>query len=165
MLDSQFYFAYGTAEEQTGQVDKAAGLLKKSIDLDPANNAEAYNYLGFMWVDRGLKLDEAGELIKKALEIRPDEPAYVDSLGWYYFKKGEFKRAVEMLKKAAALIKPEDSIVDEHLGDAYAASGDTANALVYWQRAAALDKDNKEIGAKIAEIRQKIAHTEAPAHP
>ena len=163
MLDSQFYFAYGTAAEQCGQLDKAAGLLRKSIDLDPKSAAEAYNYLGFMWVDRGLKLEEAGGLIKKALEIKPDEPAYIDSLGWYYFKKGEFKRAVETLRKAASLIQPEDAIVDEHLGDAYAASGDTASALDYWQKAAAIDKENKEITVKIAGARQKLARQGAPA--
>jgi len=164
MLDSQFYFAYGTAAEQSGLVDKAAELLKKSIELDPKSAAEAYNYLGFMWVDRGLHLDEAGALIKKALDLKPDEPAYVDSLGWYYFKKGDFKRAVETLKKAATLIQPEDAIVDEHLGDAYSASGDTANALVYWQKAATLDKDNKAIPMKIAGARQKLARQAAPAH-
>jgi len=164
MLDAQFYFAYGAAAEQCGDLDKAAGLLKKSIELDPQSAAEAYNYLGYMWVDRGLKLDEAAELIKKALEMDHDNPAFTDSLGWYYFKKGDLKRAVETLKKAASQIKPEDAVVDEHLGDAYAASSDTADALDLWQRAAAIDKDNKEIAVKIAGARQKLARQGAPAH-
>ena len=127
--------------------------------------AEACNYLGFMWVDRGLKLDEAGDLIKKALRMKPDEPAFIDSLGWYYFKKGDFKRAVETLKKAAALIQPEDSVVDDHLGDAYAASGDTAAALDSWKKAAALDRDNKTIAVKIAGALQKLARRGSPAPP
>ncbi len=165
MLDAAFYFAYGAAAEQAGQVDKAATLLKKSIDLDPANGAEAYNYIGFMWVDRGIKLDEAAGLIKKALEMEPGNPAYIDSLGWYYFKKGEFTQAVETLKKAATTIQPEDAIVDEHLGDAYAAINDTARALDYWQRAASIDKENKEITEKIAGARQKLAHKGSPARP
>ena len=164
MLDAQFYFAYGAAAEQCGDLDKAAGLLKKSIELDPQSAAEAYNYLGYMWVDRGLKLVEAAELIKKALEMDHDNPAFTDSLGWYYFKKGDLKRAVETLKKAASQIKPEDAVVDEHLGDAYAASSDTADALDLWQRAAAIDKDNKEIAVKIAGARQKLARQGAPAH-
>jgi tetratricopeptide (TPR) repeat protein len=117
-----------------------------------------------MWVDRGLKLDEAGELIKKALRMDPENPAYIDSLGWYFFKKGNFKQALETLKKAAALIKPEDATVDEHLGDAYAATSDTIHALEYWQRAAALDKDNKEIPVKIAGARQKLARQAPPAN-
>jgi tetratricopeptide (TPR) repeat protein len=164
MLDAQFYFAYGAAAEQAGQVDRAAELLKKSIELDPAGAAEAYNYIGFMWVDRGMKLDEGAGLIKKALRMDPDNAAYIDSLGWYYFKKGEFAQAVETLKKAAKTIQPEDAVVDEHLGDAYSASNDTPHALDYWQRALAIDKDNKEIAVKIAGARQKLARQGAPAH-
>jgi tetratricopeptide (TPR) repeat protein len=166
MLDSRFYFAYGAAAEQSGQVEKAAALLQKSIDLepDPQDAGEAYNYLGYMWVDRGMKLDEGGDLIKKALKIEPANPAYVDSLGWYYFKKGDFKDAIETLKKAAASIQPEDATVDEHLGDAYAAANDMTHALDLWQRAAALDKDNKEITVKIAGARQKLAHEGPPAN-
>ena len=159
MLDSRFYFAYGSAAEQAGDLEQAALLLKKSIDLDPKSAAESYNYLGYMWADRGIKLDEAGELIKKALRLDPDNPAYLDSLGWYYFKKGDLKRAIELLMKAASLIKPEDPTVDEHVGDAFAASNDTAQALAYWQRAAAIDKDNKAITVKIAGARQKLAHS------
>jgi tetratricopeptide (TPR) repeat protein len=167
MLDAQFYFSYGAAAEQAGQVDKAADLLKKSIELDPQSAAEAYNYIGFMWVDRGLKLDEAAGYIKKALQMDPDNPAYIDSLGWYYFKKGNFPQAVQLLKKAAKLIQPEDAVVDEHLGDAYSASNDTPDALNYWQRASGIDKENKEILVKIAGARQKLARqgTPAPATP
>jgi tetratricopeptide (TPR) repeat protein len=164
MLDAQFYFAYGAAAEQSGQVEKAAELLKKSIELDPAGAAEAYNYIGFMWVDRGLKLDEAAGLIKKALDMDPRNPAYIDSLGWYYFKKGDLAQAVETLKKAAATIQPEDAVVDEHLGDAYSASNDTPHALDYWQRASSIDKENKEIAVKIAGARQKLARQGAPPH-
>lgn len=162
MLDGQFYFAYGAAAEQAGQVDKAAELLQKSISLDPENSAEACNYLGYMWAERGQKLDEAGDLIKKALALQPDNPAYLDSLGWYYFKKGDLKEALDNLKKAVRLIQPEDAVVDEHLADVYAAQNDTAQALTYWQKAAALDKDNKEIAVKIAGAKQKLAHQPVP---
>jgi tetratricopeptide (TPR) repeat protein len=164
MLGAQFYFDFGAAEEESGHMDKAVDLFKKSIALDPKNSAEAYNYLGFMWVDRGLNLDEAGGYIKKALEMDPENPAYIDSLGWYYFKKGEFAQAVETLRKAATLIQPEDAIVDEHLGDAYSATNDTTNALKYWEKASGIDKDNKEILVKIAGARQKLARQGAPAH-
>jgi tetratricopeptide (TPR) repeat protein len=164
MLDAQFYFAYGAAAEQAGQVERAAELLKKSIELDPANAAEAYNYIGFMWVDRNMKLDEGAALIRKALSMDPDNAAYIDSLGWYYFKKGEFAQAVQTLKKAAIAIQPEDAVVDEHLGDAYSASNAMPQALDYWQRASAIDKDNKEIAVKIAGARQKLARQGAPAH-
>ncbi|HEX4086787.1 MAG TPA: tetratricopeptide repeat protein [Chthoniobacteraceae bacterium] len=163
MLDAEFYFAYGAAAEQAGQLDKAVEMLKKSIQLDPQAAAEAYNYIGFMWVDRGMNLDEGADYIKKALRMDPDNPAYLDSLGWYYFKKKDIKNAVELLKKAAKLIQPEDATVDEHLGDAYAASNETAKALEYWQRSSNIDKDNKEIAVKIAGAKEKLAKQDHPA--
>lgn len=163
LLDAQFYFTYGAAAEQAGEVDKAADLLKKAIDLDPDNAAEPQNYLGFMWVDRNMHMEEAGGLIRKALKADPTNPAYIDSMGWYYFKKGDFKQALENLKRAAVTIHPEDPQVDEHVGDAYSASGDTAAALDYWQKAAALDRDNRELGVKIAGAREKLARQPAPS--
>ena len=164
MLNAQFYFAYGAAAEQSGQLDKAVEMLKKSIELDPQNAAEANNYIGYMWVDRGMNLDEGADYIKKALQMDPDNPAYMDSLGWYYFKKNDLKNAVQLLTKAARLIQPEDATVDEHLGDAYNASSDTAKALEYWQRSSNIDKENKEIAVKIAGAKQKLAKQGAPAH-
>jgi tetratricopeptide (TPR) repeat protein len=68
LLTGTFYFQYGAAAEQAGLVDKATELLRESIRLDPAVAAEAYNYIGYMWVDRDMNLEEAGEMIKKALE-------------------------------------------------------------------------------------------------
>jgi tetratricopeptide (TPR) repeat protein len=164
MLNGLFYFSYGQASEQAGLTDKAAELLKKSIELDPDGKTvdkpgEVYNYLGYMWVERGEHLDEAGELIKHALEVEPDNPAYIDSFGWWFFKKGEPQKAIEQLKKAAAAIKPEDAVVYEHLGDAYAKLNDVAQALVYWQKAAALEPENKTaIAEKIENAKQKMAH-------
>ncbi len=162
MLDGQFYRAYGEAADMAGQSDKAAEMLKKAIDLDPGNAADAYNDLGFMWVDHGVNLDEAGGLIKKALLMDPGNPAFIDSLGWYYFKKGDIPHALENLKKAASLIQPEDAEVDEHLGDAYAAANDETKALDYWTRSAGIDKQNKEILVKIAGARQKLAGQGTP---
>src|SRR5260370_4393629 len=85
LIDGNFYFNYGATAEQAGLVDKAAMLLKKSIELDPSKAAQAYNYLGYMWGDRNQNLDDAGSMIKKALEIEPDNGAFLDSLGWVYF--------------------------------------------------------------------------------
>ena len=105
LIDGSFYFNYGATAEQAGLVDKAATLLKKSIELDPSKAAQAYNYLGYMWVDRNLNLDEAGSMIRKALEIEPENGAFLDSLGWFYFKKGDFARALTELLHAADLIQ------------------------------------------------------------
>lgn len=165
MLNGQFFFDYGAAAEQTGLIQKAAELFKKTIEIDPtgsslASPGAAYNYLGFMWVDRGLNLDEGGALIKRALEMEPDNAAYIDSLGWYYYKKGEPEKALAEVLKAVNLIKPEDAVVYDHVGDIYQKLGNIAQALTYWQKAVALDPaspGNKPIAEKIENAKQKMA--------
>jgi len=163
LLNSWFFVKYGAAAEQAGLLDKAAELLKRAISLDPANAAEAYNYLGYMWVDRGENLDEAGEMIKKAVELEPDNGAFIDSLGWYHYKKGEPEKALKELLRAAENIKPEDAVVYDHIGDAYLALGRTAEALSSWQKALSLEQDNKKIAEKIESVKQKV--TSAPTLP
>jgi tetratricopeptide (TPR) repeat protein len=165
LIDGSFYFNYGAAAEQVGLIDKAAALLKKSIELDPSKAAQAYNYLGYMWVDRNLNLDEAGGYIKKALEIEPDNGAYCDSLGWFYFKKGEFERALTELMHAAELTTPPDPVVYEHIGDTHRALGDLSQALNYWQKALALDPQNQGLASKIEQSKAKLTSnpTNSPA--
>ena len=83
IVNAKFYFNYGATAEQAGfMMKKPADLLRKSIALDPANAAEAYNYLGYMWADHNMHLDEAEEMIKRALQIEPNNGSYLDSLGW-----------------------------------------------------------------------------------
>ena len=91
VLNARFYFDYGAAADQAGLYDKAADLLRKSIALDPANAAEAYNYIGFMWAEHNLHLDEAEEMIGRALQLDPNNGAYLDSLGWLYYRKGKVR--------------------------------------------------------------------------
>jgi tetratricopeptide (TPR) repeat protein len=168
LLNYEFYLKYGAAAERAGLTEKAAELLKQSIELEP-NNAEAYNYLGYMWADRGEQLDEAAEMIKKALELDPDNGAFIDSLGWLYFKKGEYEKALKELQRAAEVIKPEDAVVFDHLADTYQALSKTAEALNLWQKALALSADDKEqadkISGKIEAAKQKVTSGPPPAPP
>jgi tetratricopeptide (TPR) repeat protein len=172
LLNAGFYFNYGAAAEQAGKLDKAAELLKQSIDLDP-NAAEAYNYLGYMWVDRGQRLEEAGALIKKALELEPEKGAYLDSLGWFYFKRGDAEKAIPELLRAQENIvreeKHDDPTVLDHIGDAYSKLGKTPEALTYWQRAVAIEQEDKALSARIAEkiesAKQKVTSGPAPVEP
>src|SRR6202795_4916935 len=165
LLDGSFYFNYGATAEQAGLVEKAATLLKKSIELDPSKSAQAYNYLGFMWVDRNMDLDEGGAMIKKALEIEPENGAYLDSLGWFYFKKGDFNRAITELLHAADLIDPPDPVVDEHIGDTYRSLGDSPQALSYWQKALTLDPHNSSLTSKIDQAKAKMTSNLNSAAP
>jgi tetratricopeptide (TPR) repeat protein len=165
LLDGSFYFNYGATAEQGGLVDKAATLLKKSIELDPSKAAQAYNYLGFMWVDRNMNLDEAGSMIRKALEIEPENGAYLDSLGWYYFKKGDFARAITELLHAADLINPPDPVVYEHIGDTYRSLGNGPQALNYWQKALTLDPQNQSLTSKIDQAKAKMTSNPTNSSP
>jgi len=162
LLNAAFYFAYGAAAEQAGLLDKAVELLKKSIELDPNNSAQAYNYLGYMWVDRGINLDEASAMIKKALDEEPDNGAYLDSSGWLCFKQGDFEGALKQLLKAVDTLKPEDATVYDHLADTYQKLGNVPEALRYWQKALGLhqdDLDPKKVQDKIDTAKQKVTAT------
>ena len=165
LIDGSFYFNYGATAEQAGLLDKAASLLKKSIELDPSKAAQAYNYLGYMWVDRDLNLDEAGSLIKKALEIEPDNGAYRDSLGWFYFKKSDFSRAIIELIHAAQLITPPDPVVYEHIGDTYRALGNMPQAIAYWQKALNMDPQNQDVASKIEQSKTKLTSNPTNSPP
>ncbi len=161
LLSAQFYFQFGETAEQAGLFDKAAAMLQKSLGMqdDPQMIATTSNYLGYMWVEHDQHVDEGGDLIKKALEIDPENGAYLDSLGWYYYKKSQFDQAVEQLQKAVEKTKPEDATVYEHLGDAYLKVNETAKAVDCWKKALDLDPSNPNIPA----LNKKIADTKPAA--
>ena len=162
MANGRFYFEYGAAAERAGLYDKAAELFKQSIDQDPANAAEAYNYLGFMWADQGSHLDEAEDYIKRALAADPENGAYLDSIGWLHYRQGHYEQALAELLSAADALKRDDPVVFDHIGDTYAALKQTRKALEYWEKAQALEPENKKIATKIAEAKSRLSKS-APA--
>ena len=149
IVNAKFYFNYGATAEQAGLYEKAADLLRKSIALDPANAAEAYNYIGYMWADHNMYLDEAEDMIKRALQIEPDNGSYLDSLGWVEFRKGRFDQALADLLRAAKNMEHEDAVVFEHIGDVYLKLNRVPQALEAWQKALVLDPKNKKLSEKI----------------
>ena len=155
-VNAKFYFNYGMAAEQAGLYDKAADLLRKSIALDPENSAEAYNYLGYMWADHNMNLDEAETMIRRALQSEPDNASYLDSLGWVEFRKGQFDRALDNLLRAAKTAQREDPVVFEHIGDTYLKLNRSREALEAWQKALALDPKNKNLADKIQATKKAI---------
>src|SRR5207247_6251087 len=120
VVNGQFFFEYGAAAERAGLCDRAVEFFKKSVQLDPANAAEAYNYLGFMWAEQNTHLDEAEDYIRKALASDPNNGAYLDSLGWLHYRRGNYEQALGELLNAARALKAEDGTVFEHIGDTYA---------------------------------------------
>lgn len=147
-LDEGFYFQYAMSAERAGDFDRAEELFTKAIDLVPAEaeeeKAKSLNYLGYMWLEREKNLDEAGEMIKKANQLAPDNAAYLDSLGWFYHLKGDYGKAIEHLLRAEELTADEpDVVIFEHLARTYHAKGENAEAKRYLERALALDPDAK----------------------
>jgi len=157
VVNAKFYFNYGAAAEQAGLYEKAADLLRKSIALDPANSAEAYNYIGYMWADHNMNLDEAETMIKRALESEPNNASYLDSLGWVEFRKGKFDQALTDLLRAAKTVERDDPVVFEHIGDTYLKLNRVPEALDAWQKALVLDPKNKNLTDKIEGTKKTIS--------
>lgn len=131
--------------------------LKACLALDPTD-AEVMNFLGYLYAEENVNLDEALALLTKALATDPDNPFYLDSLGWVYYRKGDGQRAVEYIRKAILLMDTDDdAILRDHLGDAYLLIGEVDKAIAEWQRARRLDP-------KLEGVQQKIdAHRNATA--
>jgi len=104
------------------------------------------NYLGYMLADRGMKLDESLIMIKKAVDLEPANGAYLDSLGWAYFKLGKYDQAEDNLTKAS-LHMGSDPTVQQHLGDLYQRTGRLKLAAAHWERA--IQEWNKTVAAEV----------------
>ena len=103
--------------------------------------------LGYIYAEQGVNLDEAIELIGKALSIEPENGAYIDSLGWAYFKKGQIQEALKELERAVGLL--EDPVIYDHLGDAYFESGKIKKALEQWRKSLELDPEQEQVSIKL----------------
>ena len=120
-------------------------MFRKVLPSD-SQNAMTLNYLGYMLADRGVKLEEALGLIKKAIELEPSNGAYMDSLGWAYFRMGKYDQAEAELVKASQRIGT-DPTVHDHLGDVYQKTGRLKLAVAHWERAVA--EWNKTVAPEI----------------
>ncbi len=137
-----FYFR-GICYERSHQWPKAEADLKEALKLFP-EQPHVLNYLGYSWIDQGLHLDEAMGMIKRAVAQRPDDGYIVDSLGWAYFRIGNYEEAVKQLERAIEL-KPEDPTINDHLGDAYWRVGRTLEAKFQWAHARDMKPDPDEL--------------------
>jgi tetratricopeptide (TPR) repeat protein len=138
-------FVLGSIYERQKRFEPAEAAFKKVLANDP-RSAITLNYLGYMMADRGTHLDEALGYIKKAVELDPQNGAYLDSLGWAYFKLGNYDLAEENLRKASERIG-NDATVQDHLGDVYQKMGRLKQAAAHWQRA--LEEWGKTVPADV----------------
>jgi Flp pilus assembly protein TadD len=113
----------------------------KALSLRP-DEAELLNYLGYAWIDRGERLQEAMGMVEKAVAANPRSGAIVDSLGWAHYRLGNYKKAVEILEQAVEL-EAGDPEINNHLGDAYWMVGRKDEAGFQWRRVLTLKPDDK----------------------
>ncbi|HEY2322685.1 MAG TPA: tetratricopeptide repeat protein, partial [Thermoanaerobaculia bacterium] len=154
--DLDLQFALGSAYERAGDKKAAEDVFLGILHAHP-DNAQTLNYLGYMWAENGVNLDRAVEMINKAVAAEPRNGAFVDSLGWVYYQKGNLELAEKYLSDAAHLL-PRDATVHEHLGDVFAKRGNYVRALDLYRTALKLEpepKDEAKLKSKIAELEKQ----------
>ncbi|NLT69530.1 MAG: tetratricopeptide repeat protein [Verrucomicrobiaceae bacterium] len=172
LLNEGFYFRYAAAFERLGQFEEAEEFFRKTMELIARNDpngenveftATVYNYLGYMWLENDMNIDEAGELIKTAADLQPESGAIADSLGWFYFKKGEFEQAREELLRAESLIEEMDAVILDHIGQTFHQLGDRDTAIEYLRKAVELEPEKEEFSKRLKEYEKGLAKRVAPA--
>ena len=153
--DPELLFRLGASLEREKKLNESEVAFEKLLKIR-ADHAPGMNYLGYMWADRGENLPRALELIRKAVDLEPSNGAYLDSLGWVYFRIGKLDKAEENLL-AASTLNPDDATVEEHLGDLWEKKGDVPKARESWKRALTLkpDPENK------IRLEEKLRKTES----
>ncbi len=141
--DWTLYYSRGITYERTDQWPKAEADFKTALEVYP-DQPLVLNYLGYSWVDMGIQLEPALDMIRKAVELRPNDGYIVDSLGWAYYRLGRYEDAVTELERAVSL-RASDPIINDHLGDAYWKVGRILEAQFQWRHARDLGAENEEL--------------------
>ena len=167
------WFLLGAIYERQKKFDLAEQEFRKVLDVNP-NSASTLNYYGYMLADRGVRLPEATAMIQKAVAQEPNSGAYLDSLGWAYYKQNKLSEAEETLRKAVEHDSHDPTILG-HLGDVYAKMGQTDRAAQYWERAqnewqkavpADYDADQvNELDAQLKTLKRRTAQKTSPDAP
>jgi tetratricopeptide (TPR) repeat protein len=145
-----YYYSRGTCYERLKKLSLAEADLQKALQLSP-NQALTLNYLGYTWIDHNRNLQQGLGLIKRAVSLKPDDGYIVDSLGWAYYRLGNFKEAVRHLERAVEL-RPEDATLNDHLGDALWRVKREREARFQWEQALSLKPEPDEA----EKIRRKL---------
>lgn len=150
-------FQRAAVYEKQKDFDRAESILKEILKDNP-NNAVALNYIGYMLADRGTRLDEAVQYVKEALALDPRNGAYLDSLGWAFFKLNDLEQAEKYLLEADQLVKNDPTIVD-HLGDLYYKIGDLQKAQSFWMKSISIgteEEDIQKVRRKLETLQDKL---------
>jgi Flp pilus assembly protein TadD len=164
------WFLLGAIYERQKFYDRAEVEFKKALDVNP-RNAPVLNYYGYMLGDLGIRLDEAEALVQRAIKEEPHSGAYLDSLGWIYFRENKLAEAEATLRKAVAR-ESHDATIRSHLADVYAKSGRTdlaaiewEKSLTEWRRSLPADVENDkiaEIEKRLSQVKHRVAQKSSP---
>ncbi len=152
--DWNVFFQRAIAYERLKKWPLAEPNFKKALELYP-DQPQVLNYLGYSWVDMNIHLEEGLDMIRRAVDLRPDDGYIVDSLGWAYYRLGRFDDATAELERAVEL-KAGDATINDHLGDIYWRVGRKLEAVYQWQRALTMKPEETEIPKIEAKIKDGL---------
>ncbi len=169
---ADLYYDLGVLYGEGGDRDRSLELMHKVLEVDP-DNASALNYIGYTWAEQGERLDEAEGMIRRAIELKPEDGYITDSLGWLFYQRGlqqeaagqrdaaksSFNAARTQLEHALELLDKDDPIITWHLGDAYRSLARDQDALKTYERALTLepeDADAAKIQREIELLQRKL---------
>lgn len=141
--DWRWFYFRGVAFERSKQWPLAEADFKKALELNP-DQPQVLNYLAYTWADMGVRLEEAREMLEKAVKLAARDGHIVDSLGWAYYRLGRYEDAERELERAIVMV-PAEAVVNEHLGDVYWKLGRKREAVFKWGHALALNPEPEEI--------------------
>lgn len=136
------FYARGISNEREDNWDQAEADFRRALELNP-NQPLVLNYLGYSMVEKGIKLEEAQQMIETAVEARPNDGYITDSLGWVLYRVGKYEEAVSPMERAVSLVS-DDPIINDHLGDVYWKVGRKREARFQWRRALSFDPEDKD---------------------
>jgi tetratricopeptide (TPR) repeat protein len=141
------HYGLGVLFEKTDRFEETISAMQAVLKIDP-NHAEALNFIGYLYADRGIHLDEAERMIKRALALKPGNGYMIDSLGWVYFRQNRLDAAIRYLKEASEAL-PEDAAIIEHLGDVYLRMGKIREAVEAYGRAIRFNPESETLKKKL----------------
>ena len=159
----QLLYRRGIAHERMTEWPSAEADFLQALELRP-DHPPVLNYLGYSWIDQGTNLERGLEMIRTAVRLQPNSGAYVDSLGWAYYRLGRFTDAVRELERALSL-ETSDPVIHDHLGDAYWRVGREREARYQWGHALRMEldtEDRRRIRAKLTSGLEPVAEAETP---
>ncbi|HPX62353.1 MAG TPA: tetratricopeptide repeat protein [Deltaproteobacteria bacterium] len=153
LKEYKLHFRLAVIFDKLGQKQAAIDRMKIVLSINP-KDPQALNFLGYSYAELGINLDEALLYIKQALELRPGDGFFLDSLGWVYFKMKKYDLALRYLEEAARIVE-DDSTIIEHLGDVHLARREYKKALKMYRKSSEIEPTRKELHEKIRKLRQE----------